>query len=273
MPNEVAHSQQLPLHQQHIRPLANRVAIITGAAQGIGLATVRSLAHAGASIVAFDLDAAKLHDAAQIAHEEGVPFLPFAGSVDSANAWQQITLDAMTTFGRIDILVNNAGISGVIGSLLDYPEDIFEQVMAVNVRGVFLGMKYAGVAMKAQGGSIINISSVSGLGGGRFTIAYTASKHAVVGMTKLAASELAPLKIRVNAVCPAPTATEMMFSMERTQSPDDPDAVRRIMSKMIPLGRYGEPDEIAAAILFLASDASSFITGAAIPVDGGLKAS
>ena len=159
--------------------------------------------------------------------------------------------------------------------LLDYDDAVFDEVMRVNARGVYLGLKHGALAMKAngRGGAIVNVASVSGIGGGRFTTAYTASKHAVVGMTKIAAAELASSGIRVNAVCPAPTSTEMMFSMERTQSPpDDPEAVRRGMTRMIPMGRYGEPEEIAAVVLFLASSASSFMTGAAVPVDGGLKA-
>ena len=255
------------------RPLHERVAVITGAARGIGLSAVGKLAGAGASIVAFDLTLESLAAAAGLAHAHQVPFLPFAGRVERADDWQRVTADTLRRFGRLDILVNNAGISGPIGSLFDCTEELYDQVMAINAKGVFLGMKYAGAAMKASGGSIVNVSSVSGLGGGRFTIAYTASKHAVVGMTKLAAAELAYFKIRVNAVCPAPTATEMMFSMEREQSPEDPQAVRRAMSRLIPLGRYGEPDEIGDAILFLAGDTSSFISGAAIPVDGALKAS
>jgi 3alpha(or 20beta)-hydroxysteroid dehydrogenase len=253
--------------------LDKRVAIITGAARGIGLATVKAFVDVGATIVAFDLPQSPVEEAERIAKEGGVPFLAFHGDVASAADWQRVVKEVMAQFGKLDILVNNAGVSGVISSMLDYPDDVFDQVMAVNARGVFLGMKYAGQAMKSTGGAIVNISSVSGIGGGRYVIAYTASKHAVVGMTKLAAAELAAFKIRVNALCPAPTATEMMFEMERSQSPDDPDAIRRGMSRMIPLGRYGEPDEIANAILFLASDAASFITGTAIPIDGGLKAS
>ncbi len=253
--------------------LANRVAIITGAARGIGLATVKLFSASGASIVAFDLASAPLAQAEAAAHEHGAPFLALQGDVADACDWQRAVAETVERFGRLDILVNNAGISGVLAPLLDYPDEVFDQVMAVNARGVFLGMKYAAQMMKARGGAIVNISSVSGIGGGRFVVGYTASKHAVVGMTKLAATELAQYNIRVNALCPAPTATEMMFEMERTQSPSDPEAVRRGVARMIPLGRYGEPDEIANAILFLASDAASFITGTAIPIDGGLKGS
>jgi 3alpha(or 20beta)-hydroxysteroid dehydrogenase len=256
------------------QPLRGRVALVTGAARGIGLASVKALAQQGAHIVALDLASASLDDAAALTAAQGVRFIGCAGSVAEAGAWQGAIERTLVTFGRLDILVNNAGISGRIGSLLHYADAEFDQVMAVNARGVFLGIKHGAAAMKdGGGGAIVNIASVSGIGGGRYTIAYTASKHAVVGMTKLAAAELAPLRIRVNAVCPAPTATEMMFAMERKQSPaDDPDAVRRGMTSIIPMGRYGEPEEIAAAVLFLASDAASFITGAVVPVDGGLKA-
>jgi 3alpha(or 20beta)-hydroxysteroid dehydrogenase len=255
------------------KQLNKRVALITGAARGIGLASLELLARAGAHVIAFDLPSADYSQARQIAAEHDVDLLVVTGDVSVSADWRRAVDEAIARFGQINVLVNNAGVSGAIGPLVHYDDDEFDRVMQVNARGVFLGMKYVCKTMRNTGGSVVNVSSVSGIGGGRFTVAYTASKHAVVGMTKLAATELAPHNIRVNVVCPAPTATEMMFSMERSQSPEDPELVRARMSQMIPMGRYGEPHEIAAIILFLASDASSFITGAAIPVDGGLKAS
>ena len=246
-----------------------RVALVTGAARGIGLAVVRQLAAGGANVVGWDVPGVDWSEAAQAA---GANWLALHGDVGEAADWERAMTATQERFGHLDILVNNAGISGEIGPLTDYDDAVFDDVMRVNARGVYLGLKHGARAMKAQGGSIVNLSSVSGLGGGRFTVAYTASKHAVIGMTKLAAAELAHFRIRVNAVCPAPTSTEMMFQMERTQSPDDPEIVRRAMTRLIPLGRYGEPEEIAAAVCFLASDAASFISGVALPVDGALKA-
>ena len=246
------------------RGFSGKVAIVTGAARGIGLAAVRRLVEDGAQVLAFDLPESGL----EASHPQ---ILPFEGDVAEAEDWRRAVELARTSFGRLDILVNNAGISGFIGPLVDYPVESFDQVMAVNARGVFLGMKHSAPAME-DGGSIVNISSISGIGGGANTLAYTASKHAVIGMTKLAAIEFAPRRIRVNAVCPAPTATEMMFGLAREKSPDDLEGFRRSFEQHIPLGRYGEPDEVAAAIAFLASDQSSFSTGAVLTVDGGMRA-
>ena len=250
-------------------PMSGRVVIVTGAARGIGLATVQLLAQAGAKVVAFDQAGSPWSDV----RAAGAPeLLELEGDVGQGPDWERVMQQTLARFGCIDALVNNAGISGGIGPLVDCADEMFDEVMRVNARGVFLGLKHGARAMKDRGGSIVNVSSVSGIGGGRFTVAYTASKHAVVGMTKLAAVELAGCGIRVNAVCPAPTSTEMVFSMERSLSPADPEAVRRGMTRMIPMGRYAEPAEIAQLIVFLASDASSFMTGTAIPIDGGLKA-
>jgi NAD(P)-dependent dehydrogenase (short-subunit alcohol dehydrogenase family) len=244
--------------------LTGKVAIVTGAARGIGLAAANRLIGDGAQVLALDL-------AGERPDSPDPEIAWIEADVAAAADWQRAVEFVLARFGRLDILVNNAGISGFIGPLVDYPVESFDRVMAVNARGVFLGMKHCAPAM-ADGGSIVNISSVSGIGGGANTLAYTASKHAVIGMTKLAAIEFAPRRIRVNAVCPAPTATEMMFELAREKSPDDLEGFRRSFEQHIPLGRYGEASEVAAAIAFLASDEASFSTGAVLTVDGGMRA-
>lgn len=252
--------------------LAGKVALVTGAAQGIGLAASTLLANAGADIVALDLPGSQWGALEQAVAASGRSLLRHEGDVADESAWAAINSATRKQFGRIDILFNNAGISGPSCSIWDYPLDAFDTVMRVNCRGVFLGMKCATGLMGTQGGSIINMSSVSGLGGGRSLLAYNASKHAVIGITKVGAVELAERKIRVNAICPAMTDTAMMQSLEEGKDAPQVDALRQHFHAMIPLGRYADPAEIAAVVLFLASDASSFITGAAIPIDGGLKA-
>lgn len=253
-------------------PLAGRVALVTGAARGIGLATVARLAADGADIVAFDVAGSSLQDAVKAAESAGRRAVTFEGDVARAEDWKRVIALALQTFGRLDILFNNAGVSGQIRALLEYPDDDFDRVMAVNVRGVFLGTKYAGGAMKKSGGTIINNSSIMGFSGGRRVSAYTASKHAVLGLTKTAANELARYRIRVNAVCPSPVATEMIADTERVISPENPKAARDALTAGTPLGRYCEPSEVAAVVAFLASDDASYINGVALPVDGGTLA-
>jgi NAD(P)-dependent dehydrogenase (short-subunit alcohol dehydrogenase family) len=155
---------------------------------------------------------------------------------------------------------------------MDYPDDAFDRIMAINVRGVFLGMKYVGNAMKAAGGNIVNTSSISGFGGGGKIIGYNASKHAVNGMTKTAAIHFAPMGIRVNAVCPSPTDTDMVDELADTVSPDDPAAFKKQFVSGNPLGRICQPEEVAAVVSFLVSDDASYVNGALVPVDGGVLA-
>ena len=180
---------------------------------------------------------------------------------------------AMDNFGRVDILFNNAGIEGTYAPMIEYTEESFDQVMAVNVRGVWLGIKYAAPAMIAGGGgAIVNTASVAGLFGSRGISAYSASKHAVAGLTKSAALELATSGVRVNAVCPAPIETRMMRAIETFIGGDDADDIRKAMAERLPVQRYGEPHEVAALVAFLASDDASYITGSLYPIDGGYSA-
>jgi len=248
---------------------ARKVALVTGAARGIGRATAVALGAAGYDLVLFDLpdtplDEVALQLRALCSHAVTIP-----GDVSVETDWERAIEQCVAAFGRLDALVNNAGISGPIGPLVDCPVEAFDRVHAVNTRGVFLGLKHSLEALSVHRGSVVNVSSISGLGGGRNTVAYTASKHAVVGMTKLAAMEFSARGVCVNAVCPAPTSTDMTLALARQMRPDDPDSFAGEFARFIPLGRYGEPPEIAATIVFLASDAASFITGVALPVDGG----
>ena len=179
--------------------------------------------------------------------------------------------ETMATFGRIDTLFNNAGIEGSISSLEDYEEEIFDRVVQVNIKGVWLGMRYCADAMrKSGGGSIINTASAAGLMATPSLIAYGASKHAVIGMTKSASIELAPAGIRVNAVCPGVINTRMMRSIEEQTIPDNPEEYVKAVSEKTPLGRYGEPEEVAGLVAFLASDEATYITGSSYVIDGGL---
>ena len=250
------------------QPLAGRVAIVTGAARGIGLAAVRRLCRDGASVVAFDrpgADFSEVKAAGTVAAIEG--------DVINGADWERAIATALTLGARIDILFNNAGISGVVADVIDYPEEEFDRVIAVNVRGVFMGLQHVGKHMKANGsGVMVNTSSVSGFGGSGAIFAYTASKFAVNGMTKSAAIALAPHGVRVLAICPCPTGTEMMFQLERRLSPDQPEAARPQLAQSIPMRRYGAPEEIADVLAFLVSDGAAFMTGALVPVDGGTLA-
>ena len=180
---------------------------------------------------------------------------------------------AIARFGGVDALINNAGIEGPVMALTDTSVEQFDRVLAVNVRGVFLGIKHVAPAIEARGGgAIVNVASVAGLGGTPGIVAYGASKHAVIGITKTAALEFAPAQVRVNAVCPSPVETRMMRALEAGMNPDDPEAAKAMIAMSIPLGRYGEPGDIAALMLFLCSDDAAFLSGAAIPIDGAMRA-
>lgn len=250
-----------------------KVAIVTGAAGGIGMATAVRLGGEGASVVAVDLHAEALAETVEAVEAAGGAATGVAADVTRSDEVERYVAAAIATYGGIDVLFNNAGIEGVASPLDQYPEDVFAAVLDVNVKGVWLGMKHTTDAFRTRGGGvIINTASIAGLKGTPGLIAYGASKHAVVGMTKSAAVELAPAGIRVNAVCPSPIETRMMRSIEAGVNPDDPEAVKKSVADALPLGRYGEPEEVAALVAFLASDDASYITGGIYPVDGGSMA-
>lgn len=250
--------------------LAGKVVIVTGAGGGIGSETVRGAVDRGASVVAMDLAGTGLDQTASL---DGVVALE--GDVTSTDDWERALATAVDSFGTVDGLVNNAGIEGAITPLIEYPEAMFDRVLDVNVKGVWLGMKIVGPKMLDKGaGAIVNLASVAGLGGASNLSAYSASKHAVIGLSKSAALEMAPSGVRVNAVCPSPIDTRMMRSLEESMKSDDLDldTMQQLIAASIPLGRYGQPSEVGDLICFLLSDDAKFLSGAAIPIDGAMKA-
>ena len=252
---------------------AGRVAIVTGASGGIGRATAKRLASEGASLLLSDLAGPALEEAAHAAGGAG-RVETLAVDVSREDDVKRMVETAVAHFGGIDLLVNNAGIEGVVAPIEEFPVDVFDRVLAVNVRGVFLGVKHAAPALRRRGGgAIVNLASVAGLQGDPNLVAYIASKHAVIGITRSAAIALGPHQIRVNSVCPSPVETRMMRSLEIGIGGNAAAAeiVKKAMTERIPLGRYGEPDEIAALIAFLGSDDAKFINGSQYTIHGGMN--
>lgn len=251
--------------------LDGKVAIITGGSGGIGKAAGRLFVEAGAKVLLVDLAEAPLKQAAQ---DIGSPALSYAvADVTDPEQAQTYVRTAVERYGGVDILLANAGVEGVVQAIPDYPIDTFDKVMAVNVRGVWLGLKYVMPEMeKRGGGSIVITSSVAGVRGTANVSAYITSKHAVVGLMRSAALEGAKKGIRVNTVNPGPIETRMMRSLEEGFSPDAPAQAKEGFATRLPLHRYGEPEEVSQLALFLASDDSSYCTGGVYMVDGGMSA-
>jgi NAD(P)-dependent dehydrogenase (short-subunit alcohol dehydrogenase family) len=241
--------------------LEGKVAIVTGAGSGIGRASAELFAAQGAKVVCADLSGLEADTAAAI----GPAAVAVRTDVTSSSDVRRMVELALESFGRLDVAFNNAGIGGGTRALLhEVDEEVFARQLDVHLTGVFLGMKHAIPAMLAGGGgSIINTASAAGLVGWRELSPYSAAKGGVVLMTKAAALDYAELGIRVNAICPGMTWTGLTGRATGSTIDSTPDQ---------PMRRWGMPEELAAAACFLASDASSFITGTAIPVDGGYVA-
>ena len=255
-----------------MKRLKDKVALITGGAAGIGLETARFFLGEGARVALVDLDEDDLSDAAR---DLGNPddLLTIAADVSSVEDSNRYVAQTVETFGRIDVFFNNAGIEGKVAPLVDQKIEDFDRVLAVNVRGAFLGLQHVLPVMIGQkSGSVINMSSIAGLKGSPNVAPYITSKHAVVGLTRAAAIEAAGHNVRVNSVHPSPVNTRMMRSLEEGFNPGHGEEVKQQLADTIPLGRYGESLDIANLVLFLASDESAFITGAQYPVDGGMAA-
>lgn len=255
-----------------MKRMQDKVIVITGGSGGIGKATAARFLEEGASVVLVDIDQAGL-DATRKALDGGERVLTAQADVTSEDDVKRYVQSAIDRFGRIDAFFNNAGIEGKVAPLEQQDTAMFDKVMAINVRGAWLGLKHVLPRMyEAGSGSVINTSSISGLQGSADVLPYVTSKHAVTGMTKVAALEAARHNVRVNSVHPSPVNTRMMRSLEAGFAPDDAEGAREMLEKAIPLGRYGEPGDIANLVLFLASDESRFITGAQYRIDGGMGA-
>lgn len=250
-----------------------KTAVVTGAAGGIGSAVAAGFASEGANVVIVDRDPKGLKAAAAAAGGGDAKIVSIAGDVTRADDVKSYVKAALDAFGRIDCFFNNAGIEGKVAPTAEYDEAMFDQVIAVNLKGVFLGLRHVLPVMLAQrSGAIVNTSSVAGINGTPGMPAYCASKHAVLGLTKTAAGEVGRSGIRVNAVCPGPIDTRMIRAIQGQIDPANPQAVEERYQSSLPIGRYGTVDEVANLVLFLCSDLASNMTGGQYVTDGGRTA-
>lgn len=252
--------------------LEGKVAIITGATGGIGEATARRFLEEGANVMLVARSETKMLETVErLAGFDGLATAIADATDEQATA--AAVAATVKTFGGVDILLANAGIEGTIALIEDQTVENFEEVLRTNVIGVWLSMKYCVEPMKKRGsGSMIALSSISGVIGVPAGSPYFASKHAVCGVVKCAALELGPFNIRVNAIAPGPIDNRMIRSIETQLSPDDPDSMRAGFSQLIAMKRYGTNEEVANLALFLASDEASYCTGSIHMIDGGFTA-
>ncbi len=247
--------------------LKDKVAVITGGGQGIGKATAKLFLDHGAKVMLVDIAESELKATIQEFNTADASYC--VSDVSKSHDTKDYVSQTLSAFGKIDIFFNNAGIEGTVTPILEYPEDIFDRIMAVNLKGVWLGFQHV-IPKMTDGGSVIITSSVAGLKGFKGLGPYVASKHGEVGIMRTAALEFADRSIRVNSVHPGPVHTRMMRSIEKDISPDNPKEAQKGFETIIPFVRYADPKEIAELVLFLASDESKYITGTTQVIDGGI---
>ena len=245
---------------------ANKVALITGAGSGLGLAAAKAFAESGASVALADWNEESVRSAAAELTAKGHKALAIRCDVADDAQVEAMVNETVGTFGRLDAAYNNAGVQNLLAETADTTREDYDRVMAINLRGVWSCMKFELQQMRKQGsGAIVNCSSLGGLVGGAERGIYHAAKHGVLGFTKSAALEYAARGIRINAICPGLIQTPMSDQMVADGQGD----ALKAMEKSIPMRRVGRPEEIANAVLWLCSDAASYVTGQSISVDGG----
>jgi NAD(P)-dependent dehydrogenase (short-subunit alcohol dehydrogenase family) len=245
---------------------ANKVALITGAGSGLGLATAKAFAKSGASVVLADWHEKGVRSAADELSAKGHKALAVQCDVSDDAQVAELIQKTLATFGRLDAAYNNAGVQNLLAETADTTREDYDRVMGINLRGVWSSMKFELQVMRKQGsGAIVNCSSLGGLVGGAERGIYHAAKHGVLGFTKSAALEYAARGIRINAICPGLIQTPMSDQMVAAGQGE----ALKALEKMIPMARVGRPEEIASAVLWLCSEAASYVTGQSISVDGG----
>ena len=254
-----------------MRKLEDRICIVTGGAGSLGLASAALFLEEGARVVLVDNDENGLAGAAEALSSHSGKLLTVKADVANTEETRAYVEETVTAWGRIDVLFSNAGLSGVTKPITEFPEDVFDRVMAVNVRGSFLACKYS-LPHMASGGSVILTSSIMGVTAGPEICSYTTSKHALIGLMRTVAKEAAPRNIRVNILAPGPISNSFQTEIEERLTRRIGQDGTAMINRAIPLGRHAKPEEIARTALFLACDDSSFSTGSIFMADGGLNA-
>lgn len=249
--------------------IKDKVAIITGGAAGIGKSTAALFLKEGASVMLVDINKEKLESTSKELNSSQLAFC--VADVSNPADVKRYTAETLSKFGKINLFFNNAGIEGASSSIEDYPNDVFDKVIAVNLKGVWYGCKYV-IPKMVEGGSVIITSSVAGLKGFKGLGAYVTSKHGVIGIMRVSALEFADRKIRVNTIHPGPVNTQMMRRIETDISPENSAEVQKGFEAIVPYARYAEASEIADLVLYLASDESKYVNGNTYVIDGGLMA-